>query len=394
MRTSLIPVLIALLGCQIGCSGSDESDSDDASTCTEVEVANPPPGGLGVCEVPMFVVFGNDDNAFSGADGAGGLRFLIDLFADRTNPAGRGNAATYDGAPVHFSMYGETNYIAEWHQDSPSDVKRAWRAAYEAGHELGMHTHTHAHGGAFTADEWEAEIAPCLDWITREWVPSAISFEQCGIGVPPQEVIGFRTPFLEYNDALFDVLLAHGVRYDCSIEEGFGADEVPSDYRWPYQLDSGSPANPAVTAHPGLWELPVYAYVVPPDEACTQYGVAPGLRDALAQRSAYFDPTDGKITGLDYNLWIDLALTADEFYAVHAYTLDQRLAGSRAPFTLGLHTDLYHPLAWDSAAMTGSTAEERMQALTDVFEYALSKPDVRIVSGAELLAWLEDPTAL
>src|SRR4051812_16695290 len=63
-----------------------------------------PPGGLKPTEVPLFVVFGFDDNAIAGADDNGGLRFVNDLFRGRKNPPGRGHVATFDGASAHFTF--------------------------------------------------------------------------------------------------------------------------------------------------------------------------------------------------------------------------------------------------------------------------------------------------
>jgi hypothetical protein len=358
-----------------------------------------PPGGLAVADTPQFVVFGNDDNAFTGADGLGGLQFLVDLFDARTNPPGTGNAVTFDGAPTRFTMYPISTYIEARAKDSVTLVKTAWRAAYDAGHEVGNHTHTHPHGAAYTSAQWEEEVATCEAWLTKPWDPSDLASSAVGIGLGTADIVGFRSPYLEYDDALFGVLLAHGIEYDCSIEEGFESGQDGSNYFWPYALDAGSPGNPAVTAHPGIWELPVYAFIVPPDEACARYGVPVGLRHSVAARmpagrTPPFDPADGKIRGLDWDLWADFDFTAAEFVATLEYSLDQRLAGNRAPFTIGMHTDFYHPESWGSSDMQGSTAAERQQALRDVFEYALAKPEVRIVRARDLLTWLRSPVAI
>jgi hypothetical protein len=54
-----------------------------------------------------------------------------------------------------------------------------------------------------------------------------------------------------------------------------------------------------ITSHPGLWELPTHPVVVPPDDRCAAYGVAPGLRARSKDAASGFDQASGKITGFD-----------------------------------------------------------------------------------------------
>ena len=109
-----------------------------------------------------------------------------------------------------------------------------------------------------------------------------------------------------------------------------------------------------------LWELPVYALIVPPDEDCERYGVATGLRARLHRVHDYFDPADGKITGFDWNLWVEFGMTGPEVVATFKYSLDRRLAGNRTPLTFGTHSDLYSE---QYAGATASSAGERPPAL-------------------------------
>jgi hypothetical protein len=141
-----------------------------------------------------------------------------------------------------------------------------------------------------------------------------------------------------------------------------------------------------------MWEIPVYVSLVPPDERCADYGVAPGLRDRLAARRAYYDPELGEITGMDWNLWLEFAMSPAEFLATLRYTLDQRLAGNRCPLPIGLHSALYAEDA-DTTGL-GATAAERRRAVTDLVDDLLSRPEVRVVSAAELLDWLRNPVPL
>jgi len=367
----------------------------------------PPPSGLRPADVPQFVCFGSDDNGYSGLDGsgaAGGLHFLTALFAGVRNPAGSGNPGTFDGAPGHYSFYVNTYYVTPSPGDSayggamredPVWVRRAWREAVEAGNEIGNHTHSHPHGRDLTAAQWEDEMRHCAEILVQPYESrgrSATAGSVDGLGIPPGEILGFRTPYLEYSDATLAAVQNQGFAYDCSLEEGTQGDQVGPNFVWPYRLDHGSPGNPAIGPHPGLWEIPVYVFVVPPDDECERFGVARGFRDRLKGRQEYFDPEAGKITGMDWNLWCEFSMTPVEFIATIEYTLERRLHGNRCPLTIGLHSELYS----DRQAGTGCNASpaERRTALEALVRDLQRHDVVRIVSARELLQWLRRPVPL
>lgn len=365
-----------------------------------------PPRLLNVTQVPQFLSFGFDDNGFSGLDnsgGTGGVRFVIDLFASRYNPPGKGNQPTYDGSKIHFSMYGATTYLDENEKENPVFVKRAWREALLEGNEIGVHTHQHKHGDQLSVQEWESEIQKCIDWLTRPFDPDESSTAPDptkGIGLHHAEIYGFRTPYLEYNDNTFKAVFHRGFLYDCSIEEGFQDDQDGTNFFWPYTLDNGSPGDKIsslehqrkpISEYPGLWEIPGYAVIVPPDSLCEEYGVEPGFRRKMKKVQDYFDEESGKITGFDWNLWIEFGMTGAEFLATLKYTLDLRLKGNRCPMTFGTHSDIYSSKFPD---LLNSSVEERQRALKEFMDYALTIPEVRIVSAKELLDWMRDPHSL
>jgi peptidoglycan/xylan/chitin deacetylase (PgdA/CDA1 family) len=341
--------------------------------------------------VPQFVQFGFDDNGISGRPGSGtsgGLHFVNELFAGRHNPAGRGNPRTYDGSPARFSLYVVTRYIEDPQADAPEHVKREWRAALDAGHEIGLHTHRHAHGTAFTSEQWTDEIAACLAWLEKPFEGERAADPATGIGLSRAGVAGFRAPFLEFGPRLFPALRASGIRYDCSVEEGFVAGTDARNVLWPYRIAPGFGGGAGAQE---LWEIPAYALVVPPDESCERYGVAPGLRQRLHSKQAYFEPANGKITGFDWNLWVEFGMSGPEVVATFRYTLDQRLAGNRAPLTFGAHSDIYSD---QYATALPTSAEERRRALREILEIALARPEVRVVSAKQLLEWLRHPAPL
>src|SRR5690606_18653883 len=123
-----------------------------------------------------------------------------------------------------------------------------------------------------------------------------------GIGVPENEIYGFRSPFLDYNDALFEELRKLNIWYDCSIEEGFQLDIDASQMPWPYTLDNGSAGHDYLqslgvperdfdlNAHPGVIELPAYALVIPPDDVADEYDFEPGLLERTRALSPAVEP--------------------------------------------------------------------------------------------------------
>jgi hypothetical protein len=352
-----------------------------------------PPRDLAPTAVPMFVGLGWDDNKFSGlsgSGGSGGLSWALSMARRRKNPAGSGSAATFDGSPVHMSFYLTSGFAKGAGPEDARFVRAAWQEARDDGHELGNHSVSHPHGLRFDQEAWQHEIASC----TRDLQSLGL------VDARAEAALGFRTPYLEYNDDTLAVVSRLGFLYDCSIEEGFQPDHDGTNYLWPYTLEQGSPGHDAqvtaggqvtpLTPRAGLWEMPAYAVVVPPDDACAHYGIAPGLRAKLALRQSYFSVDDGKITGLDWNMWVAFGMSRAEFVATLSYTLDLRLRGNRAPFLFGGHTDYYSSKYTE---IPGTSVSERQAAMEDFLDYALSKPEVRIVSTRQILAWIRQQIA-
>ncbi|MBN2802970.1 MAG: polysaccharide deacetylase family protein [Deltaproteobacteria bacterium] len=386
--------------------GSDDPDSDsDSNTDSNNYVIGmpdtDPPMGLKPDEVPLFIVIGSDDNAHAGLDTNTGMGFLLNLYNDRVNPAGNGNSATFDGEAIHFSAYGNGVYIQESSADPVALVKESWRTVFDNGNELGNHTYSHEHGTLFSYDDWYNEIKACTDEIIKPYTPGSLNLSSTGIGIDASEIVGFRSPYLEYNDNLFDVLSDLDFKYDCSIEEGYENGQDGTNFYWPYKLDNGSPVNSSISSHAGLWEIPVYPFVAPPDDKCLSYGVPSGLREKLAANPGYLDNAldniylnkdDGRLRGLDYDVWNDYDMEKEEALAVFKHTLDQRLKGNMAPMTMCMHVALYSEHSWGNIQNT--SYQERIQVVTDFINYALTKPNVRIVSAKQMLTWLESPTPL
>lgn len=332
-----------------------------------------PPGVLGVTQAPQFVLLGFDDNPQTEP-----MTWFVDYLKPLRNPAGRSAAATFDGGPVRAIFFSNGKY---WNDRTLISVHH--RAQTE-GHEIANHTHNHFQGGAFTVAKWRSEMAACLATFVETGISSA-------------GVVGFRTPFLAYNAATFEALGHEKFLYDSSIEEGDLPGQDGTNFLWPYTLDAGSPGNAAsypegspkhVGDHPGLWEIPIHVFMIPDDEECARHGVASGLRARVgaALKESYGsgsgEPTE-KISGLDWNVLEAAKCDGPEFLAILKHTLDLRLAGNRAPFMVGGHTALY-PL----------NQPVRRKAMEDFIAYALTKPEVRFVTGVQLVEWLRAPQGL
>ena len=368
----------------------DPPDASPPGVCTDglgawtghddVAPSQSPPCGLAPGQVPQFVSIGFDDNAYSGLEGSagtGGVTWATQMAAERG---------------IHLSFYFTSIYADQWQSESQTFVKRAWHAAMVGGNEVGNHTRSHSHGAAFTESQWMDEITSCNATLVKPFDPNEVNFEPNaakGIGATSSQITGFRTPFLEYNDATLAVVDALGFHYDVSIEDGYQEEQDGTNYLWPYTLDHGSPGHDVlvewelkepITPHPGLWELPVHPVIVPPE-----------LRATMKARQSWFDETSGKITGFDYNLWVSFSMTKAEFLATLKYTLDQRLAGNRAPMMFGAHTDYYSS---KYTAVPNATLEERQAAIEEFLDYAKSKSAVRIVTNAEILEWVRNPVPL
>ncbi|KMQ50168.1 chitin deacetylase [Chitinispirillum alkaliphilum] len=370
-----------------------------------------PPGGLSVEQVPMFVTISWDDNARSG-DGAldtgsyyTSMRWILEFMRDRKNPPGLGNAATYDGSPARASFYNNSTYMSAGAVDAPNLVKKIYHEAWVDGHEVANHTHSHGHGGNFSVDRWIQEIQLCEDWHLKP-VPGPLvgphdMTPNQGAGIPEADFVGFRAPFLEYNDNMFTALRALGYLYDTSIEEGYQYDQDGTNFAWPYTMDYGSPGHDVfvgwgdrdpVGNHPGLWQFPIHCQIVPDDASVANYGLDYSLRQAMSERVSWdWNTESGKVTGFDYNKFVQFSMNEDEVLAVLKHTLHRRLQGNRAPLNLGAHTQYYHRTY---SGFRNTDYRKAMEVWEKFIDYALTIPEVRLVTARDVIEWCRNPVAL
>jgi peptidoglycan/xylan/chitin deacetylase (PgdA/CDA1 family) len=327
-----------------------------------------PPGGLTANQVPMFILLGFDDNGY-----ADGINWTLDVLRARKNTDGTAAQATFfisGGFASEFFHVGGGQ--------TQTQVLDSWKRMKPEGHEIGNHSWSHRDTlqGADRA-AWQAEITKANDLFVN-----TLGVERCKLG-------GFRTPFLAFSQNTFDAMKAAGMQYDTSVEFGYdwwqppgspqgwgpGTAESGRHYYWPFTMDVPFPngfASKGVGTNPGVWEFPVYTF------------------------NKIMGDIASNVTGFDFNLW-----TKNQNEPTFAFTevlkqsLDQRLAGNRSPFAIGLHTDIYSQ--FNQSANTTWTKFDylaRRQALSDFIDYALSKPEVRLVTYRQMIHWMRHPTAL
>lgn len=338
-----------------------------------------PPGNLKQHNVPMFVSFGFDDNGITSKKNQKvkeGVRFISHLFSSFYNPLDPGLDRIRDKCSCTF--FNTTKFL-----ESSKHLSSAWADATSLGHEIGLHTHNHCNGINFSTDEWIYEIETCIKELTN-------------IGICTHEGMGFRSPYLLYNEHLFKALSHLNIKYDCSIHEGYQTDLNFGNFYWPYTLDEGSPGNrffvkefgsrPLLPVN-GIWEIPTQVFVIPQDSECEKYGIIEGFRNRLYSIDRGFNVLNGKITAFDYNCLVHYRMNKSEYLGVMKYNYDLRLKGNRSPLTIGGHSDIYSPL-YDRCP--NITFEERCEALYEFVCYILLNSNTRIVSHNKLISWLEE----
>lgn len=191
-------------------------------------------------ETPQFVVFTHDD-----ATGALSTSLMQKAVGDNTNPNGCRLPVTY------FTMqpYSDCDII-----------KQRW----QAGDEIACHTLSHELMGQDYPNT-EEEIVGQREWLINE----------CGI--PEEDVVGHRSPYLANNPKHREALQKGGFLYDSTINEHWPDSRLPGSEPnsvspngksrvWPYTMDYGIPQNCKWTGnlcnddekYKGLWEVPVW----------------------------------------------------------------------------------------------------------------------------------------
>ena len=278
-----------------------------------------PPGGLLPAETPQFILVTFDDAIHTASES------LIRTFMQGlTNSDGRLAPLTYF-----------TNAV--------STIPEIARSLYEAGHELANHSATHTTGTETSLAIWRNEIDSLFSFMLNE------------VGIPRDQIVGFRAPYLKTNPALWRVLKETEMLYESSIPEQVLSPPLVSTgldaYVWPHTLDYGSalsclrnecPEFPI----PGLWSIPMWDWM---DREGTNHGA--------------MDPT---------------VFDSDLFRDVLDYNFQRRYRGNRAPLGLYLHA-------------VETDYQGRPEVLRSFLAETLSRPDVWMITMRGLIEWMRDP---
>ena len=280
---------------------------------------------------PQFVV-----SSFDGSGGARLLRYWRGV-------AHRANAT--------FTFFVSGVYLIDWAQrdryappelprgDSAigfapdpqwiSGMRRQLALAYRDGDEIGTHYNGHFCGpggvGGWSAKDWDEELTQF----------DQLLFHGSPLGFGPGEIVGGRTPCLEWNlSVLYPVLARRGFRYDASGQALLGT--------WPVKRD-------------GIWSFPLLEL--------------PFIGHTF------------RVVGMDYNFMANQigeppAQVESETYRTLWNAFLAGYHGNRAPLTLGNHFE-----TWDSWAYD--------HALTRFLLRACRMPDVRCTSFEQLANWLD-----
>jgi hypothetical protein len=405
------------------------------------------PGCLAPSTIPQLVSVTFDDNFGLEAIPAGtspsteGVNWIVQQWGTLKNPSATpANPDNFDGTPVHATLYYTSIYAtapstmvttttgSNPGQDNNRANHNGWAAAFKAGHEAANHTVNHFNGGPillgggaccdgrnWAAADWASEMTQCNALLTN-------SSASVGIGAKASDIVGFRAPYLGYNDAMFTAIQNNGFTYDTSLPNCFDDGEDGTNCAWPYTLDNGSPDQqvlarkftgmyggiawtfPQLTNHAGLWEMPPSTLIVPDDSLASQYNFTAGLRSRIPAYMAgssimpgtpglaypdIYEASSGKIAGLDYSLLNDAQVQPDEMRAILEYNLDLHLKGNRSPFIFVAHSFNYsNEGSGDTNTPSLAIRDARQQALLAFVKYALAKPEVRIVNVKDILAWV------
>ena len=348
-----------------------------------------PPVGIDTEFAPQFVSLGFDDNVE-----VAGIDWTLAVLRLYTNHQGTGKSQTFDGTQVKASFFPTCSAA-----DHNPEILTHWRKIWTDGHEVGNHTYDHGWGQHYDLSLWQAQMEACLNKLSAPYSSGDVN---SGAGIVRADIQGFRAPYVVYNDGTFAAMEATGLSYDVSIQEGLQPTQDAGSMYWPYTLDNTSPGAdlawwaPNVKSHPGIWSLPLHVLQVIPDELVQDYGLNYSLLNKIHQTLSKVNFKGNKLTAFDYNLFANddwmYALTKDEALAVLKYNLDRRLAGNRAPLTLGFHTDYLsdHELP----NMTATTVAERREVIAEFLAYATSFKIVRVVRHIDVINWMQDPSKL
>ena len=295
-------------------------------------------------QLPLFIIVGSDDNTNAQA-----VTWMANVLSNGTNR---------DGSRRYMSFY--VNTSSGW--ASGNAVRNAVVAAYNQGHSIANHTHSHincrtggANGGRMTVQAIQSNMQSATDAMIAAGIPKAHQF-------------GFRTPFLAYTDSTYIAMQRIGFMYDASINSS----RNPGDANFPYTLNLPTTGrdDTSIGGYPGLWTIPI-----------TRVSIPAADRPALGNRQ--------NIAGLDWNMWADAGMDSGQTVRALMNTVQMSLDGNRAPVSLGFHSQFYFTA---SGISENPLTLARRRGLFEEFVRQASQLDnVFFVSADMVIRWMQNP---
>ncbi|MEI6514989.1 MAG: polysaccharide deacetylase family protein [bacterium] len=285
-----------------------------------------PPGGLSPSNMPQIVLLTFDDSVTSNS-----FQLVQSVLTNHVNPNGNPIKSTFFVSLDAKVDYGWVNQL------------------YAAGHEIAIHTMTHSTSTNTDFSTWRKEIAGCRRALSRF------------AAIPLSDIVGFRAPYLQFNNNSFQILAERGLLYDSSLLEWPGSYSAnAAHYLWPYTLEAGVVQSNQTGAFPiqpvpGLFEIPLWNQVTS--------GVS----------AVSMDPPDS----MDSNAVVSLWKTNFLFH----------YEGNRAPYGLYLHATSSNQ--W----LSNTNYPWRNDALNAFISWARSHPDVWFITMHDLANFMRDPVA-
>ncbi|MCW8850721.1 MAG: polysaccharide deacetylase family protein [Melioribacteraceae bacterium] len=301
----------------VAAQNSFASDSCSLPECLEASASSP--NALSVEETPQFIIVTFDDaiNSFTES-------FVNKALSGLKNKNG--------------DIVKRTYFVNEL--NTQVDIIRN---LYLEGHEIANHTSTHQTDLETSVEEWRNEIKTLNRFLVNQ------------VGIPSDQIAGFRAPYLKTGENMFEVLKEMNFLYDSSIPELVLNPPLVSSaldsYVWPHTFDNGTqlaclandcPDDPI----PGLWEIPMLNWV---GEDNFKYDV--------------MDPA---------------VISSEQFSDLLEFTFDKRYNGNRVPVGIYLHAGQM----WD---------EERQNVLRSFIEDKLALPGVWTITMRGLIEWMRNP---
>ena len=291
----------------------------------EVAPSTRPPGGLAPSDTPQIVLLTFDDSVTTGS-----FALVQQALTNRFNANGHPIKAT-------FFVSLDSNY-------DPAAIRKL----YEAGHEIAIHTMSHATGTNSSLARWRQEIAGERRTLS----------ELCAL--PESDIVGFRSPFLRPNDNTYRALSERLFLYDSSFPERLeGYSTATTNLLWPYTLDHGvaqvvPPERAPATNYPGLFEIPLWEQFTGTVAVATM------------------DPPE--------------SLSSNEVVALWQTNFLSHYNGNRAPYGIFLHAT-----SSDQWLSNPTQSVWRVGALRAFIGWALARPDTWFISCGDLAAYMLAP---